>query len=204
MTPPLPSLPSLPSPAPFSCPHVIQQELISPTLFTDSMRPIDHCSEGCCSDENWLCLSCGESRCGRYAQRHNLSHWKETGHRIALSLRDLSVWCYECDKYLKSVLLEDILNFAQHYKSLLDTDPRSEEALSPRDPPTVEAVAVTCCICYDPLTERHRPLTNLPPICQLENPERTKALVQHLTDLNLLYRSPHRLHQTPNFLLLFP
>ena len=64
-----------------------------------------------------MCLFCGETRCSRYANGHAISHHQMTkadeessthvssvmlgaslplGHFLALSLMDLSVWCYEC------------------------------------------------------------------------------------------------------------
>jgi hypothetical protein len=64
-----------------------------------------------------VCLFCGETHCSRYAKGHALSHHQETkakeeahthvssvmfgatlplGHFLAVSLMDLSVWCYEC------------------------------------------------------------------------------------------------------------
>lgn len=102
------------------CPHV--DEMGPDCLVTTSKlhfgRP---CVHGCRGDENWVCLHCGESRCGRYGNRHSLEHWQGSkqddekqitvaqaasgrqarGHCLALSLSDLSVWCYECDGYVK-------------------------------------------------------------------------------------------------------
>ena len=31
---------------------------------------------------------------------HMVMHQESTGHKIALSMADLSVWCYVCDSYL--------------------------------------------------------------------------------------------------------
>ena len=36
----------------------------------------------------------------RYKKGHCLSHSQESGHCLALSFSDLSVWCYVCDNYL--------------------------------------------------------------------------------------------------------
>ena len=69
--------------------------------------------------ENWLCLECGALLCSRYANGHAKLHYEDTkeegavlagaaknngggskseeGHCIAVSLADLSVWCYECN-----------------------------------------------------------------------------------------------------------
>jgi uncharacterized UBP type Zn finger protein len=55
------------------------------------------------SGENWLCLTCGHLYCGRYVNGHGVRHWEEhPSHRVAVSLTDLSVWCHECQSYLKT------------------------------------------------------------------------------------------------------
>ncbi|MQL69882.1 hypothetical protein Taro_002154, partial [Colocasia esculenta] len=50
--------------------------------------------------ENWLCLSCKDVLCSRFINKHMLTHHQETGHSIALSYSDLSVWCFACESYL--------------------------------------------------------------------------------------------------------
>jgi hypothetical protein len=73
----------------------------------------------CPKGENWLCLACNRVLCSRYVNGHGLQHWKDTcqqkegeedavtGHCVAVSLADLSVWCHVCSAYL--VHDEDIL-----------------------------------------------------------------------------------------------
>jgi Zn-finger in ubiquitin-hydrolases and other protein len=70
----------------------------------------------CAAAENWLCLECGVVRCSRYCNGHALAHWEETkeqqqqddntssssGHCVAVSLSDLSVWCHVCNAYLST------------------------------------------------------------------------------------------------------
>jgi ubiquitin len=95
------------------CPHI--SEFVPTCLLHSSKLEFGKpCIQGCRGDENWVCLMCGESRCGRYGNRHALNHWRSTkqeeeakvtvaeaasgrvvrGHCLALSLSDLSVWCY--------------------------------------------------------------------------------------------------------------
>ena len=50
--------------------------------------------------ENWVCLTCHRVLCGRYINQHMVQHNEETGHSIALSFADLSVWCFPCDSYV--------------------------------------------------------------------------------------------------------
>eukprot|EP01125_Pyxidicula_operculata_P007588 TRINITY_DN2576_c1_g2_i2.p1 TRINITY_DN2576_c1_g2~~TRINITY_DN2576_c1_g2_i2.p1 ORF type:complete len:521 (+),score=59.15 TRINITY_DN2576_c1_g2_i2:113-1564(+) len=85
--------------------------------------------------ESWLCLTCNQVLCGRYAKGHMQAHWEshklnvhkpdrilsqvrdseddysdETySHCIAVSLSDLSVWCYECDQYIKHGIFDSHL-----------------------------------------------------------------------------------------------
>ena len=40
--------------------------------------------------------------CGRYVQEHMVVHQDTAGHKMALSLADLSVWCYLCDSYISN------------------------------------------------------------------------------------------------------
>ncbi|BHF63301.1 hypothetical protein SprV_0200629300 [Sparganum proliferum] len=57
--------------------------------------------------ENWVCLTCYEVYCGRYARGHMLEHFSATRHPIVLSFADLSAWCYICNSYVHNeVLLE--------------------------------------------------------------------------------------------------
>lgn len=96
----------------------------------------NRCLHGCASDENWLCLMCGETRCGRYAHRHSLQHWEQTkqdgeatltvaeaaagqrvlGHCLAISLADLSVWCYECQAYVEHKKLMPLVKQMERLK----------------------------------------------------------------------------------------
>ncbi len=43
---------------------------------------------------------CVQVFCGRYVNQHMVVHKDSTGHMMALSLADLSVWCYQCDSYI--------------------------------------------------------------------------------------------------------
>ncbi|KAG2186490.1 hypothetical protein INT44_002712 [Umbelopsis vinacea] len=62
----------------------------------------------CGKPETWLCLTCGGVYCSRlnwtarYQNNCAKMHATEADHAIALSLSDLSVWCYQCDEYITS------------------------------------------------------------------------------------------------------
>lgn len=101
------------------CPHV--SELAPDSLIsTAAVQCGKPCLHGCRGEENWICLMCAESRCGRYANRHSLQHFEQTraavegvltvaeaaksearGHFLVLNQADLSVWCYACESYVK-------------------------------------------------------------------------------------------------------
>jgi len=94
------------------------------------------CVHGCKGDENWICLQCSESRCGRYGNCHAVKHWQKTkedeekqvtvadaaggriarGHCLTLSLSDLSVWCYECDGYVQHQCLVPLVKAMERLK----------------------------------------------------------------------------------------
>mmetsp|Transcript_10594 Transcript_10594/g.15512 ORF Transcript_10594/g.15512 Transcript_10594/m.15512 type:complete len:143 (+) Transcript_10594:817-1245(+) len=90
-----------------NCPHVMLENTIDATL------PKQVYSIGCatCPDapkkENWVCLGCGHLSCSRYQKGHALEHYKQSKHPIAISLYDLSFWCYECNDYIVSPLLRE-------------------------------------------------------------------------------------------------
>lgn len=52
------------------------------------------------TSENWICLECGVIRCGRYVNAHAKAHFESSGHCTAISLTDLSAWCYHCQAYI--------------------------------------------------------------------------------------------------------
>ena len=89
----------------------------------------------CPSFENWICLECKATRCSRYVSGHCKDHWLYTrekarersphdkgddsdyvGHCLAVSVSDLSVWCYECDSYIRHPLLKPITNHLEALK----------------------------------------------------------------------------------------
>jgi len=70
----------------------------------------------CPSGENWLCLHCGVVRCSRYVNGHCKDHAVESGHCIAVSLEDLSAWCYQCSAYLTHPSLDGTLQKLESLK----------------------------------------------------------------------------------------
>jgi len=68
-------------------------------------EPCYECEE---SKENWLCLVCGKVGCSVYQKSHMSTHCKSKEHCLALSFSDMSFWCYKCDDYVISEVLEPI------------------------------------------------------------------------------------------------
>ncbi|KAK3436825.1 hypothetical protein EUGRSUZ_C01353 [Eucalyptus grandis] len=55
----------------------------------------------CGTMENlWICLICGFVGCGRYKDKHAISHWKNTQHCYSLDLRTQQIWDYVGDTYV--------------------------------------------------------------------------------------------------------
>jgi NAD-dependent deacetylase sirtuin 2 len=118
--------------------------------------------QSCPQGENWLCLTCGALLCSRYANGHAKMHWEDTkaeddldlavgkpgmnyssehnsGHCVAVSLGDLSVWCYECQSYLLHPTLDSITKKLEGMKFGSDDDAdikKCEEATSTDNEPT--------------------------------------------------------------------
>ncbi len=45
----------------------------------------------------WMCLVCGCVGCGRYTRKHQIEHWKTSGHCYAIELNSQRVWDYASD-----------------------------------------------------------------------------------------------------------
>ncbi|KAK1315615.1 hypothetical protein QJS10_CPA05g00120 [Acorus calamus] len=55
----------------------------------------------CSTSENlWICMICGFVGCGRYKERHAVSHWQDTQHCYSLNLETQRIWDYPGDRYV--------------------------------------------------------------------------------------------------------
>ncbi|CAB3405934.1 unnamed protein product [Caenorhabditis bovis] len=83
------------------CPHLDQVRELPSTGIDASMV-----CEGCgIKAEVWVCLHCYKGNCGRFINEHALIHSVTEAHPMALSLADLSVWCYPCNTYVHNPVL---------------------------------------------------------------------------------------------------
>jgi NAD-dependent deacetylase sirtuin 2 len=85
---------------PILCPHLPGLEvcLALPSVSAERALPCGTCQS---TEENWICVSCGGVFCSRYVSGHALAHHEaKAGHSVAVSLSDLSIWCFSCDAYV--------------------------------------------------------------------------------------------------------
>ncbi|KAI5645052.1 histone deacetylase domain-containing protein [Phthorimaea operculella] len=95
------------------CPHLDGLFAIpSDVKFEQGVKCVD-CDH---TVENWVCLHCYITACGRSINGHMQAHYRATSHALVLSLSDLSVWCNECDAYVDNALLYDYKNNAHRCK----------------------------------------------------------------------------------------
>merc|ERR1712109_170342 len=52
----------------------------------------------------------------RYVNGHQLEHYSQSCHPLALSFSDLSVWCFDCDSYVDNQVLYKVKNLAHKDK----------------------------------------------------------------------------------------
>ena len=95
----------------------------------------DYTEEGSCPQgQNWICLECNVARCSRYVNGHGKAHWEATkaspeergvdgtGHCVAISMEDLSIWCYECNSYLHHERLKPFMKRMEELKFNTEED----------------------------------------------------------------------------------
>ncbi|XP_055910185.1 histone deacetylase 6 isoform X1 [Eupeodes corollae] len=100
-----------------TCPHLSQLCPQDAPTIIDVTTPCFECSS---TIENWLCLICAKTLCGRYVMEHMLYHNLESSHSLALSYSDLSVWCYPCESYIDNSKLHVYKNLAHRNKFGVD------------------------------------------------------------------------------------
>ena len=64
--------------------------------------------------------------CGRYINGHMVSHNEGSGHPLAISLADISVWCFPCDAYLDHASLRLAKNTVHYSKFGCNMDGSTE------------------------------------------------------------------------------
>ncbi|VDM44424.1 unnamed protein product [Toxocara canis] len=83
------------------CPHL---EEVRPVP-REGISASSICMECSSAEENWVCLTCYMVHCSRYVHGHAVIHSNRSSHQLALSLTDISVWCYACEAYIHNEVL---------------------------------------------------------------------------------------------------
>ena len=89
------------------CPHLPSEAALEQLKHRlEALRPglpERRCRE-CNSFSVWLCTHCTEgspARCGRLVNQHMLAHHAEdASHTIVIEARELTVWCFCCERFL--------------------------------------------------------------------------------------------------------
>ncbi|XP_053723993.1 ubiquitin carboxyl-terminal hydrolase 49 [Synchiropus splendidus] len=58
------------------------------------------CMDCSTTDSVWACLKCSHVACGHYVEEHSLKHFQESEHPLAMEVRELDVFCFECGDYV--------------------------------------------------------------------------------------------------------
>ncbi|XP_055682363.1 histone deacetylase 6 isoform X4 [Lutzomyia longipalpis] len=96
-----------------NCPHLA---MLDPSQAPSEINTWAPCGECASPTENWICLHCFRTLCGRYVGEHMLYHHLDTEHPLTLSFSDLSVWCYKCESYIDNPVLYKYKNMAHMCK----------------------------------------------------------------------------------------
>eukprot|EP00698_Gefionella_okellyi_P015029 TRINITY_DN4207_c0_g4_i1.p1 TRINITY_DN4207_c0_g4~~TRINITY_DN4207_c0_g4_i1.p1 ORF type:complete len:536 (-),score=107.53 TRINITY_DN4207_c0_g4_i1:22-1629(-) len=82
---------------PRRCPHIEESDAVR--QLSDDAVLQTACHDCADASESWLCTACHGVYCSRYVNKHMAMHANATKHFVAVSLSDLSVWCFKCDAY---------------------------------------------------------------------------------------------------------
>jgi len=100
------------------CPHVDEVQKVGGDGTINTRAECADCGN---VGDNWVCLSCYKVMCGRFVKEHMVGHSKESGHQLAMSFADLSIWCYACESYVRNEKLFEA--FAAAYKDKFNEEP---------------------------------------------------------------------------------
>ncbi|BES88144.1 ubiquitin carboxyl-terminal hydrolase [Nesidiocoris tenuis] len=81
------------------CPHIADNVRIKAPFETSDTKKWQ-CADCSTSRHSWLCLHCGNVRCGRYANAHALAHFEKHSHAVCIDCENLSVYCYSCNDFV--------------------------------------------------------------------------------------------------------
>lgn len=105
-----------------SCPHLWSAfDFDFPRKLNRHLLFDEPCADCGSVQEEWICLSCCRVSCSRFVNGDAEMHWISTlesdnPHCISISRRDLSIWCYSCNSYIKHCALQHAYDVASHLK----------------------------------------------------------------------------------------
>jgi NAD-dependent histone deacetylase SIR2 len=110
------------------CPHCIPENILEVSEFKD-ITVATPCADCGHTKENWVCLKSKYVGCSRYVESHMVAHNEKFHNPIALSFADFSFWCYECDSYVTSKLLNHVNYFYPQKFGVERANPMQEYAI---------------------------------------------------------------------------
>lgn len=98
-------------------------------------------------DQPWLCLACGTVLCGRNSRCHALQHYempRSDSHALALQTRTWTVFCYSCNREVKSHQQQNrkLHDCLEQLRRALD---KSGPESSPPPPPDSPVLGIPSC-----------------------------------------------------------
>jgi acetoin utilization deacetylase AcuC-like enzyme len=168
-----------------SCPHLWSAfDFEFPSKLSRRLLFDEPCADCGSVQEEWICLSCCRVSCSRFVNGDAEMHWigtleRDVPHCMALSRRDLSIWCYACNSYVKHDALQHAFSLASHLKHSSPDEPAA--AVAPCTPQQFTAAVVLPAPC----TNLHKHPTK-PSL--LERPVRAQVAAELLDACGLLKR----------------
>ncbi len=168
-----------------SCPHLWSAfDFDVPRKINRHLLFDEPCADCGSVQEEWICLSCCRVSCSRFVNGDAEMHWMSTlesdsPHCVSMSRRDLSIWCYACNCYIKHGALQHAFEVASYLKHALSDEPAPPcVACSPQQ---FNAAVVLPTSCMNQHKHPQNPAL-------LERPVRVQVAVELLDACGLLGR----------------
>jgi hypothetical protein len=167
------------------CPHLWNSfDFEFPSKLSRHLLLEAPCADCGSIQEEWICLSCCRVSCSRFINGDSEMHWMSTldtgsPHCISMSRRDLSIWCYACNSYIKHDALQHAFSLASHLKHSEPDEP------TPAFPSCTPQQFNTAIVLPSASMNNHRHPTK-PAL--LERPVRTQVAEELLDARGLLRR----------------
>ena len=168
-----------------SCPHLWGAfDFEFPCKLSRQLLFDEPCADCGSVQEEWICLSCCRVSCSRFVNGDAEMHWMGTlesdnPHCLAMSRRDLSIWCYTCNSYVRHDALNPSYTLASFFKH---SHPDERAPVLP--PCTAQQFHVAVVLPADCMNGHRHPTKP----ALLERPVRTQVAAELLNACGLLKR----------------